>query len=92
MQALLDEIHALETTEPPEDRSLDVVAEWLNEIKATPDSKTIPLLIDRIDVIQLENRSGFSITSTLKSALSRNMVRVVIKDMHWEPAHLFLFI
>ncbi len=74
MQALLDEIHALETTEPPEDRSLDVVAEWLNEIKAAPDSKIIPLLIDRIDVIQLENRTDFSITSTLKSALSRNMV------------------
>ncbi len=74
MQALLDEIHALENTEPPEDGSLDVVAEWLEKIKAAPESRIIPLLIDRIDVIQLENRTDFSITSTLKSVLSRNMV------------------
>ena len=67
MQSLLDEIHALENTEPPEDRSMDLVVEWLEKIKKAPDNRVIPMLIERIDVIQRENKTDFCITSTLKS-------------------------
>ena len=74
MQAIKDEIHVLENTEPPEDYSVDTIFEWLSSIQAAPDEKAIQLLIERIDVSFEENKTDFRITSTLKSVLCRKMV------------------
>ena len=74
MQAIKDEIHVLENTEPPEDYSVDTIFEWLSSIRAAPDEKAIQLLIERIDVSFEENKTDFRITSTLKSVLCRKMV------------------
>lgn len=66
MKTIKEEIAALQETKPPHDFTVDQITAWLQALKASPDSKAIHLLIERIDI---KNKTDFSITSTLKSVL-----------------------
>ena len=73
MKQLKDEISELHEAEPPADYSVDTIQEWLQSIRTAPDDKAVHLFIERIEAVRTENKTDFSITSTLKSVLE-NMV------------------
>lgn len=66
MQALKDEIAALNETEPPKDFTVEQIKAWLEALKEKSDADAIHLLIERIGI---KNKTEINITSTLKSVL-----------------------
>lgn len=68
MQVLQEEIETLRNTVPPEDFTKDMITAWLESLKVTPDDKAVRLLVERIDV-DVNEKTDFNITSTLKSVL-----------------------
>ena len=69
LQTIKAEIAQLQETTPPEDFTVDQIKAWLEALKASADNHAIHLLIERIDVAQTEQKTDFSIKSTLKSVL-----------------------
>ncbi len=66
MQALKDEMAALEETPPPHDFTADQIKAWLTALKAAPDAKAVHLLVDRIEVY---TKTDIRVFSTLTSVL-----------------------
>ncbi len=66
MQAIKDEMAALEETPPPHDFTVEQIKVWLAALKDAPDTKAIHLLIDRIEVY---NKTDVRVFSTLTSVL-----------------------
>lgn len=69
MQALKDEMEALQVTPPPHDFTVDQITAWLEALKAAPDEKAIHLLIERIDI---KNKTAVNIQSTLNTVLGKH--------------------
>jgi len=72
MQQLKDEMGTLRNVEPPKDFAPEYITGWLESLRTAPDEKAIQLLIERIDV---QNKTDFNITSTLKSVLGDDWLR-----------------
>ena len=71
MQDIKEEIAQLENTTPPTDFTVDQIKTWLDDLKDSADEKAVHLLIERIDVVQTEEKTDFNMTSTLKSVLGK---------------------
>lgn len=66
METLKSEIEHLKNEKPPQKFNADIICNWLECIKNSPDSDVVRMLIERIDA---KNKTAFNIQSTLKTVL-----------------------
>lgn len=68
MEKLKSEIECLKNTEPPKSFTADIICNWLDSIKNSPNPSAVRMLVERIDI---KDKTVFNIQSTLKTVLGK---------------------